>query len=190
MSLKCARRTAAGVERLIGAFLFGWGGAGRRALHMALVRCGLYNFTVFPGVCSARPKRLPFEDCISMPVVTFVNEKKEIEVPAGSNLRTEAKKAGISVYKGIDKYLNCMGFGLCGTCRVLVKSGMGNLSPKSFMEKVNLNLHPLTMFAAIGHENEIRLACQVTVNGDCSIETTPAFNLEGENFWQKPYPNK
>ncbi len=125
-----------------------------------------------------------------MPKVVFVNEKKEIEVPAGANLRTEAKKAGISVYKGIDKYLNCLGFGLCGTCRVLVKSGMENLSPKSVMERINLNAHPLTMFAAIGHENEMRLACQVAVNGDCTIETTPAFNMDGENFWQKPYPNK
>jgi len=125
-----------------------------------------------------------------MPKVTFVNEKKEIEVPPGSNLRTEATKAGVAIYKGIDKYLNCMGFGLCGTCRVLVKSGMENLSPKSVMEKINLNAHPLTMFAVIGHETEMRLACQVAVNGDCTIETTPALNVAGENFWQKPYPNK
>jgi hypothetical protein len=30
----------------------------------------------------------------------------------------------------------------------------------------------------------------VQVNGDCTIETTPALNMSGENFWQKPYPNK
>ena len=65
-----------------------------------------------------------------MPKVTFVNDKKEIEVPVGANLRQEAMKAGIEVYNGIDKYLNCRGFGLCGTCRVFVKSGMENAKAK------------------------------------------------------------
>lgn len=125
-----------------------------------------------------------------MPKVTIVNEKKEIEVPAGSNLRVEARKAGIEIYSGKDKYLNCRGFGLCGTCRVHVKAGMENLSAKGVLEKLNISFHPLTAFAAIGHEDEIRLACQATVNGDCSIEVRPEFNMSGENFWQKPYPNK
>lgn len=125
-----------------------------------------------------------------MPKITFVNEKIELEVIAGANLRKEALKAGIGLYKGLTKYLNCRGLGMCGTCRVLVKKGMENLSPKSFMEKLNFNLHPMTMLAAIGHEEEMRLGCQVTVNGDCTIETTPGFNWSGENFWQKPYPNK
>jgi len=125
-----------------------------------------------------------------MPKVVFVKEKKDIDVPAGSNLRQEARKAGVAIYGGIDKYLNCRGLGLCGTCKVYVKAGMENLSPKTLMEKVNLNLHPLTAFAAIGHEDEIRLSCQVKVNGDCTVETRPEFNLSGENFWQKPYPNK
>src|SRR5262245_36445073 len=99
-----------------------------------------------------------------MPKVTIVNEKKDIEVPAGSNLRTELKKAGVEVYRGIDKYVNCLGLGFCGTCKVYVKSGMENLGPKSIREKLNLNFHPLTAFAAIGHENELRLSCQTTVN--------------------------
>jgi ferredoxin len=121
-----------------------------------------------------------------MPKVTFVNEKKEIDVPAGANLRLEARKAGIELYRGIDRYLNCRGLGLCGTCRVLVKSGMENLSPKGLRERFKL----ATMFSSIGREDEIRLSCQVAVQGDCTIETRPAFNFSGENFWQKPYPNK
>ena len=125
-----------------------------------------------------------------MPKVEFVNEKKEIDVPAGANLRQEARNAGIPIYQGLDRYLNCRGLGLCGTCRVLVKKGMENLNAKTVMERLNLNLHPLTLFAALGHEDEMRLACQVQVNGDCSIETQPAINWSGENFWQKPYPNK
>ena len=125
-----------------------------------------------------------------MPKIVFVKEKKEIEVAAGSNLRLEARKAGIELYRGIDRYVNCRGLGLCGTCRVLVKKGMENLSPRTLMERINLNTHPLTMLAAIGHEDELRLSCQVTVNGDCTIETHPSINWSGENFWQKPYPNK
>jgi ferredoxin len=125
-----------------------------------------------------------------MPKVTFVNEKREIEVPEGSNLRQEARKAGIEIYKGIDRYINCRGFGLCGTCKVLVKKGMENLNKKTLMEKFNFNAHPMTMLAVLGHESEMRLACQVQVNGDCTIETTPPFNWSGENFWQKPFPNK
>ena len=125
-----------------------------------------------------------------MPKVTFVNEKQEVEVPQGANLRREALKAGVAVYPGVFRYLNCMGLGLCGTCRVLVKKGMESLNKKTLLERINLAAHPLTMFAAIGKEDEMRLSCQVRVNGDCTIETKPAFNLTGENFWQKPYPNK
>jgi ferredoxin len=125
-----------------------------------------------------------------MPKVTFVNEKIELEVPAGSNLRAEARKAGIELYPGMNRYFNCYGFGACGTCRVLIKEGMQNLSPKSMVEKANLNLHPLTALAVIGQEAETRLSCQITVNGDCTVETCPSLNISGDNFWQKPYPNK
>ena len=121
-----------------------------------------------------------------MPKVVFVNEKKEIEVPVGANLREEARKAGIEVYKGLAKYLNCFGHGTCGTCRVLVKKGMENLSPKGRMERFTL----WRMLSSIGHEDEMRLSCQCQVLGDCTIETKPAMNWSGEVFWQKPYPNK
>jgi ferredoxin len=122
-----------------------------------------------------------------MPKVTFVKEKKDIEVPPGSNLRAEAMKAGIQLYPGVAKYLNCRGLATCGTCKVIVTKGMENLSPKGFREKLRLFMMP---FATIGHEDDLRLACQTCVNGDCTIETQPPMNLDGENFWQKPYPNK
>lgn len=121
-----------------------------------------------------------------MPKLVFVKEKKEIDVPVGANLRLEARKAGIEVYRGLERYLNCRGNGLCGACRVLVKKGMENLSPKGRLERIKLG----TMLSSIGHEDEMRLSCQVAVNGDCTIETTPPLNLSGEIFWQKPYPNK
>jgi ferredoxin len=121
-----------------------------------------------------------------MPKVVITNDKKELEVPAGANLREEMREAGVEVYRGIDRFINCRGLGLCGTCKVLVKKGMENLSPKTRRERFKL----ATMFSSIGHEDEMRLACQVAVNGDCTVEARPPLNLSGENFWQKPYPNK
>jgi ferredoxin len=126
------------------------------------------------------------EDHKSMPKVSFVKEKQDIDVPAGANLRQEAMKAGVQLYQGPDRILNCRGLGLCGTCKVLVKKGMENLSPKGWRERFKL----ATMLSSIGHEDEMRLACQTHVNGDCTIEGRPAFNWSGDNFWQKPYPNK
>jgi ferredoxin len=121
-----------------------------------------------------------------MPKVTFLKEKQEIDVPQGANLRKEAIKAGINLYPGIHRFLNCHGFAQCGSCRVLVKKGMENLSSKGLLERFRLALS----LATVGHENEMRLACQAQVLGDCAVETKPEFNWDGENFWQKPYPNK
>ena len=78
-----------------------------------------------------------------MPKVTLVKEKQEIEVPAGANLRDEIRKAGIQVnFFPLDlpsgllgRTMNCFGHGLCGSCKVLVKEGMENLSQKGTLEK-------------------------------------------------------
>lgn len=121
-----------------------------------------------------------------MPKITIAKEKKEIEVASGVNLRAALQKEGVEVYKGVDRYLNCMGNGLCGKCAVIVTKGAENLSPKGKMEKLRL----LLGFENIGHEDDMRLSCQSTVNGDCTVEARPEFNWSGENFWQRTYPNK
>jgi ferredoxin len=143
-----------------------------------------------PGKDSLARRGQPHKDSIPMPKVVFVNEKKEIEVPEGANLRDAARQAGIPVNFQFGSAclgkLNCMGHGTCGTCKVLVKKGMENLSPPSRWERFRVGV----MLASIGHEKEMRLACLTQVKGDCTIETNPPFNLSGENFWQKPYPNK
>ncbi len=128
-----------------------------------------------------------------MPIVKFVKEKKEIEVPEGANLRKEALKAGINLYHGmngrgalLNKYLNCYGFGMCGTCRVLIKKGMENTNQMGFVEKAKFRGLPIpdpACLAYIGHEDEMRLACCTTVHGDIEVETGPEFNLCGENFF-------
>ena len=68
----------------------------------------------------------------------------------------EALRAGVGLYPGINKVLNCHGFGHCGTCRVLITKGMENASPMGFMERMRLKLS----MAYIGNEDTMRLACQ------------------------------
>lgn len=114
-----------------------------------------------------------------MPTIKFVSEKKEIQVPVGANLRAEAINAGVGVYRGIDKVAHCPGLGLCGTCRVIIVKGMENLSPMGVRERFKSK----TSMAFIGHEKDMRLACQVQVNGDVEVVTRPELNLFGENFF-------
>ena len=121
-----------------------------------------------------------------MPKITVANEKKDVEAPAGAILRDQLRAAGVVVNPGLSQKVNCFGHGICGTCRVLVKKGMENLSPKGIGEKIKLTL----MISSIGHEDEMRLACQCAVNGDVTVEVRPEMNWSGESFWQKPYPNK
>ena len=119
-----------------------------------------------------------------MPVVKFVNEKKEIEVPDGANLRDLALKAGIPLYAHVHKLLNCHGFAACGSCRVLITKGMENCSPMGKLEKLRFTAVPDHIpLAYIGNEDTMRLACQVEVHGDIEVQTKPPLNLFGENFF-------
>ncbi|HEX3316263.1 MAG TPA: hypothetical protein VHR72_15300 [Gemmataceae bacterium] len=121
-----------------------------------------------------------------MPKVTLPKEKKEIEVAVGANLRESLQREGIEVYSGLSRYVNCFGHSMCGECRVHVTKGMENLSKPGLFEKGKL----ATMLATLGNEKTIRLACCCQVNGDVTVETRPEFNLSGEVFWKKEYPNK
>lgn len=114
-----------------------------------------------------------------MPLVNFVNEKKQIQVPDGANLRKEALQAGIPLYPGIHKYLNCHGLAQCASCRVLITKGMDNTNPQTLMEKLRLKLS----FCYIGNEDTMRLSCQTKVHGDIDVVTQPPLNLYGENFF-------
>ena len=114
-----------------------------------------------------------------MPIINFVNEKKEVQVPEGANLRKEALRAGIPLYPGINKVVNCHGFGTCGSCRVRIVKGIENASPMGMIEKARWKLS----MAYIGNESTMRLACQTTVLGDMTVETKPALDLYGENFF-------
>ena len=128
-----------------------------------------------------------------MPTINFVNEKKEIQVSDGANLRSEALKARVNLYYGfnglgqsLNKAFNCHGFGMCGTCRVLITQGMQNANPMTLMEKVKFRApvpDPLPCMAYIGYEDTMRLACCVQVHGDMTVVTNPPIDLFGENFF-------
>jgi ferredoxin len=114
-----------------------------------------------------------------MPVINFVTEKKQIEVPAGTNLRRAALDAGVELYPHVHKLMNCRGLAQCASCRVLVTKGIENASPMGFFEKLRLKCS----MAYIGHEDQMRLACQTSVNGDLDVQTQPPLNLFGDNFF-------
>ena len=98
-----------------------------------------------------------------MPTITYVRENLQVQVDEGDTVRYPALENGVSVYCGIYKVGNCHGNGLCGTDRVAV-SPSENTNPLTFMEKFwlrkDLKKNPNT-----------RLACQVQVFGDVTVET-------------------
>lgn len=110
-----------------------------------------------------------------MPVLTLQKEGKTIEVAQGANLRKTLLKHGISPYAGFNKVANCLGNGLCGTCRVEVADGKG-LSPLTPIEEGALvGLMP---FYARAIPKNVRLSCRASVTGDVTIGTHPAIGID------------
>ena len=132
-----------------------------------------------------------------MPIVKFVKENIEIEVPEGANLRSEAVKAGINLNQGLNgigarlnKHMNCKGMGMCGTCRVLITKGIENTNALTLREKAKFKMpvplpvpDPVPCLAYLGNEETMRLACMTKVMGDIEVESGPEFNLFGDNFF-------
>lgn len=118
-----------------------------------------------------------------MPKVKFVNEKKTVEVESGANLRKAAMQEGINLYPGIHQTFNCMGLMQCASCRVIITKGVENTRRQGIFEYLRLLLGPITIFARIGHEKNLRLACRTKVLGDIEVETQPPVNWHGEKYW-------
>ena len=112
-----------------------------------------------------------------MPVLTLVNENKTIEIPAGANLRKTLIQNGIRPYIGKDKFLNCLGNGLCGTCRVEIVDSKG-APPMSPQE--DLALLGLTPLYARKIPKNVRLSCRIDVANDMTIKTYPKIEID----WQ------
>jgi len=95
--------------------------------------------------------------------ITFVEDAKTFSVPVGTNIRKFAKANGIEIYSGVTKYTNCLGNGLCGTCRVGIDP-TDAAGPLTFFERFTLGKDA----------GKLRLACQTSVAGDCKIKLKPA----------------
>ncbi len=112
-----------------------------------------------------------------MPVLTLQKEGRTIEVAQGANLRKTLISNGISPYAGINKVANCLGNGLCGTCRVEVADGKG-VSPLTPIEEGALvGFMP---FYARSIPKNVRLSCRATITGDVTVVTHPAVGVDAK----------
>jgi ferredoxin len=93
-----------------------------------------------------------------MPTIQFAGST--IECPLGANLRTVLLRARLPLYSGAARAVHCRGMGTCGTCAVKVEGPVSEPTP---VERIRTSLPP--------HDRErgLRLACQVTVQGDLVV---------------------
>jgi len=105
-----------------------------------------------------------------MHIVEF--EDRRIECESGENLRKLLLKNGLSPYNSGAVLLNCRGLGSCGTCALALLEG--ELHPKTKMEKWRLNFPPHKA------QSDLRLACQIRVEGDLKLRKHPGFWGEKE----------
>lgn len=110
-----------------------------------------------------------------MPVLTLVNEGKSFEIAEGANLRKALLNNGISPYVGKDRFLNCLGNGLCGSCRVEVVDGKGAPSMSPNEEEALIGMAP---FYARKIPKNVRLACRIEVKQDMTIKTAPQIAID------------
>lgn len=85
--------------------------------------------------------------------ITFIlqdNSEKTVSFIAGETILDTAKRHDISLRH------NCEGFGVCGTCHVIIEEGAENLPEISSKETMTLDL-------ANGVSTNSRLACQVVL---------------------------
>jgi uncharacterized 2Fe-2S/4Fe-4S cluster protein (DUF4445 family) len=83
--------------------------------------------------------------------VTFLPDNKTVVAAEGKTLLEAAAAAGVSITAV------CAGDGVCGKCRVLVKSGKVTAKPNMFLTRREI-------------QRGMALACQTTVEGDVIIE--------------------
>lgn len=146
-----------------------------------------------------------------MPKITFINEKKEIDVPVGTNLREAALQHGILVHHDsvFKKLLFDIPLGILGifgirfprqfetfpdkvmqyvNCHGLGTCGTCNVHITKGMEQTSPmatreKCRLAVSSITLGNEDKVRLSCQTEVNGDIEVKTFPEPNLYGENFW-------
>ncbi|EMA58511.1 2Fe-2S iron-sulfur cluster-binding protein [Halorubrum kocurii] len=83
------------------------------------------------------------------------DDRTELSVEPGRNLREALLEAGLSPYAAATRRLNCGGRGLCATCGVRIR---GEAPPEHWHDR---------LAERFGYP---RLSCQVTVDGPMTVE--------------------
>jgi ferredoxin len=99
------------------------------------------------------------------PTVTFVENSKTVANAGGVTLRKLAKANGVDIQTGWTSWANCMGNGLCGTCRVNVDPAAA-VTPPTFFERFTLGKDA----------GRLRLACQTKATGEVKVKIKPALD--------------
>jgi hypothetical protein len=116
-----------------------------------------------------------------MPAIHVENEQKSIEVLPGTNLRTAAIKTGLNLYSPFFRvfHLNLRAGPIsfpCGADVVEVVDGKGT-NARSPQEENVIGGRWLVRRKVTPN---LRLACQVQVNGDITIRTRPTLEVDRE----------
>ena len=121
-----------------------------------------------------------------MPAIRFENDHKSLDVLPGTNLRTAALKSGIHLYSTFFRvfHVNLSAGPInfpCGADIVEVVEGKG-LNPRSPEEE---ELISGRFFIKRKVTPSLRLACQMTVNGDVTVRTLPKLAIDREATKQR-----
>ena len=92
--------------------------------------------------------------------VTFLPDNKTVIAAEGRTLLEAANAAGVSITS------ICAGDGVCGKCRVLVKSGKVTAQPNMFLDRRDI-------------QRGMALACQTTIDGEVVVEVPLESRLGG-----------
>jgi uncharacterized 2Fe-2S/4Fe-4S cluster protein (DUF4445 family) len=92
--------------------------------------------------------------------ITFQPDNISVQAASGKSILEAAVAAGLTVSSV------CGGDGVCGKCRVIVKSGKVTAKPNMFLDRRDI-------------QRGVALACQTFVDGDVVIEVPPESRVSG-----------
>ncbi len=129
-----------------------------------------------------------------MPIVRA--QGQSITCESGATLRTVLRRAGVSLYNGPARIVNCRGIGSCGTCALAIEAIEPGtiadaISELNWIEKARLNFPPhsamgpgLPLLGPQPSSQGLRLACQVKVFGDINVTKFDGFWGQGrDRLW-------
>jgi ferredoxin, 2Fe-2S len=93
-----------------------------------------------------------------MPIISFLKDRKPIEVTEGAELMKSLLEASLPVAS------SCHGDGICGRCKIQIVKGMENLSPINTTEEI--------LRTRLRIPKDFRVSCQTRVMGDIVIDAT------------------